>query len=52
MQDLEFEWDDHKAQENLLRHGIDFRDALQVFFDPGLSKSRTIVRSTERTASV
>ena len=34
MQNLEFEWDDDKAQKNLLKHGIDFRDAVQIFFDP------------------
>lgn len=34
MQNLEFEWDDDKAQDNLLKHGIDFRDAVQIFFDP------------------
>ena len=34
MQNLEFEWDDDKPQENLLKHPIDFSDAIQIFFDP------------------
>jgi uncharacterized DUF497 family protein len=31
---LEFEWDDRKAHENVRRHGVDFVDATGVFFDP------------------
>ncbi len=31
---LAFEWDDHKAQVNLRRHGVDFVDAAGAFFDP------------------
>ncbi len=34
MQELEFEWDDDKAEENRRKHGIDFIDAVGVFFDP------------------
>ncbi len=30
---MEFEWDDQKAQGNLQKHHIDFRDAAHVFFD-------------------
>ncbi len=30
---MEFEWDDQKAQRNLQKHHIDFRDAVRVFFD-------------------
>ena len=34
--DVDFEWDEHKRQRNLLRipkHGIDFADAVEVFYD-------------------
>jgi hypothetical protein len=29
-----FEWDDAKAEMNLLNHGVDFREASTVFEDP------------------
>ena len=28
---MEFEWDDAKRLSNIEKHGIDFRDALDVF---------------------
>jgi len=28
---MQFEWDDDKARANLLKHGVDFEDALQIF---------------------
>ncbi len=36
MENLEFEWDDEKAEKNRRKHGIDFSDAVGVFFDPWL----------------
>jgi uncharacterized protein len=30
---LEFEWDDNKRRINVVKHGIDFDDAKEVFFD-------------------
>jgi uncharacterized DUF497 family protein len=33
MRDDEFEWDDLKAQANLEKHGISFREARRVFDD-------------------
>ena len=33
MADLVFEWDDAKAQSNLLKHGVDFATATEVFAD-------------------
>jgi len=30
---LEFEWDTHKADNNLDKHGVDFAEATIVFFD-------------------
>lgn len=32
--ELQFEWDDRKAAENERNHGIRFREATDVFFDP------------------
>ena len=34
LQDIEFQWDEDKAQSNLLKHGIAFEEAAEVFFDP------------------
>ena len=34
MSDDEFEWDDRKAAENYLKHGISFEVARDVFKDP------------------
>ncbi len=30
---MEFEWDERKRERNLAKHGVDFRDAIQVFRD-------------------
>lgn len=32
--DLEFEWDEEKNHQNILKHAIDFEDALLVWEDP------------------
>jgi uncharacterized DUF497 family protein len=29
-----FEWDENKRRSNIVKHGIDFADAMQVFRDP------------------
>jgi uncharacterized protein len=29
-----FEWNDHKSRANLLKHGIDFDGASEVFYEP------------------
>ena len=31
---MEFEWDPHKARNNLAKHGVSFELATQVFADP------------------
>jgi len=31
---LQFEWDDHKAKLNLIKHGITFEEAKAIFLDP------------------
>ena len=32
--DYEFEWDDAKAESNVQKHGVGFREAIEVFLDP------------------
>lgn len=32
--DYEFEWDDAKAASNVLKHGVDFMEAMTVLSDP------------------
>ena len=34
LQGIEFQWDENKAQSNLLKHGVTFEEAAEVFFDP------------------
>lgn len=31
---MKFTWDPNKAEENLKNHGVDFREAATVFYDP------------------
>ena len=31
---MEFEWDDQKAERNLVKHGVPFEYAARVFLDP------------------
>jgi len=31
---LKFEWDEAKAEINYAKHGVDFRHASKIFFDP------------------
>ena len=31
---MEYEWDDDKNQRNLVKHGVAFEDAIEVFEDP------------------
>lgn len=33
MNSIIFEWDDKKAQSNLMKHGVSFEEAQSVFFD-------------------
>jgi uncharacterized DUF497 family protein len=34
LQGIEFEWDSNKADSNIIKHGITFEEAAEVFFDP------------------
>ena len=31
---MDFEWDFHKAESNLRKHGVSFEEAARVFLDP------------------
>jgi uncharacterized DUF497 family protein len=31
---MEFEWDENKNEENILKHDVSFYDAQNAFFDP------------------
>lgn len=33
MKGMKYEWDDSKRQTNLRKHGVDFADAVGVFYD-------------------
>ena len=33
---MEFEWDEEKNQANIIKHGISFQEAKEVFNDPNL----------------
>jgi uncharacterized protein len=33
-----FEWDEEKSNTNLLKHGIDFEDASEIFYGPVIVK--------------
>ena len=37
--EFNFEWDESKRLSNLEKHGIDFKDAIQIFFDPNRIES-------------
>lgn len=36
LQDIQFEWDRAKAAANRRKHGVEFEEACQAFFDPFL----------------
>jgi len=36
IQDMDFEWDEQKNQTNIIKHGISFQEAVEIFSDPNL----------------
>ena len=34
LQNIEFEWNNNKAESNLEKHGVTFEEATEVFLDP------------------
>lgn len=45
-----FEWDENKRLANISKHGIDFQDALDVFFEPHLDEALTYPKEARRKA--
>ena len=39
MEREDFEWDDDKCRRNIQKHGIDFEEAIEVFYRPHLIHS-------------
>jgi uncharacterized protein len=37
MEDVEFEWDDEKADSNLKKHGVSFEEGATIFNDPQIA---------------
>ena len=37
MEDVEFEWDDVKAESNLKKHGVSFEEGATIFNDPEIA---------------
>jgi len=34
LQSIQFEWDSHKNEKNIAKHGVSFETACEIFFDP------------------
>jgi uncharacterized protein len=43
-----FEWDERKRRSNVIKHGIDFSDATEVFYDPAAYAFRSSYPASER----
>ena len=43
-----FEWDESKRQSNIEKHGIDFKDALQLFEDKMRVEALSLQKDEER----
>ncbi|WP_414621899.1 BrnT family toxin [Calothrix sp. CCY 0018] len=48
IQDIEFEWDINKAQSNLIKHGVNFEEAAEVFFDPFYQEGEASANNEQR----
>src|SRR3954447_6613967 len=46
---MSFEWDDAKCESNLLKHGVDFRRAVQMFENDGFIERPDLRRSYGET---
>ena len=42
---MRFEWDADKASANLLKHGVSFGDASEVFYDPNALEGFDVLHS-------
>jgi uncharacterized DUF497 family protein len=45
----DFEWDDKKNRENIIKHGITFYEAQQAFLDPDRVIAKDLDHSTTET---
>ena len=45
-----FEWDEDKRLKNIAKHDIDFRDAVDVFFEPHLDEPLSYPHEARRKA--
>jgi len=43
-----FEWDERKRRSNVIKHGIDFSDAIEAFYDPAAYTFRSPHPASER----
>lgn len=48
LQDIEFEWDENKAQSNIDKHGVTFEEAAEVFLDPFYQIGNASVNNEQR----
>lgn len=48
LQGVEFEWDSHKAQINVEKHGVTFEEATEAFFDPFYQTGDATVNGEQR----
>lgn len=45
-----FEWDETKRLANIAKHGLDFEDAIDVFFGPHIDEALTYPHEARRKA--
>lgn len=48
LQGVEFEWDSHKAQINVEKHGVTFEEAAEAFFDPFYQRGDATTSNEQR----
>jgi len=48
LQSAQFEWNEGKAKNNIIKHGISFEEAAEVFFDPFYQTGDASVNIEER----
>ena len=46
---MRFEWDDAKAQTNLVKHGVSFGEATEVFYDSNLFEGQDTEHSGDES---
>lgn len=46
---MRFEWDAIKAASNIIKHGVSFEEAIEVFYDPNALEDVDAAHSVEET---